>query len=143
MESNRYRVLNKNCDKVTSCAQLLKTKTLAAGSQCIENFFFIISTSISLIPAEWVWFTWYVLLFLNLLDSHLRLIKENIRKYFAAHQKFLKMFHDLLIYIFKIFHGPRKNLPAPSLIYLMYGALFRGVTSNHVGDFYCLKCFHS
>ena len=25
----------------------------------------------------------------------------------------------------------------------MYGALFRGVTSNHVGDFYCLKCFHS
>ena len=22
-------------------------------------------------------------------------------------------------------------------------ALFRGVTSNHVGDFYCLNCFHS
>ena len=22
-------------------------------------------------------------------------------------------------------------------------ALFRGITSNHVGDFYCLNCFHS
>ena len=22
-------------------------------------------------------------------------------------------------------------------------ALLRGVTSNHVGDFYCLNCFHS
>ena len=21
--------------------------------------------------------------------------------------------------------------------------LLRGITSNHVGDFYCLKCFHS
>ena len=21
--------------------------------------------------------------------------------------------------------------------------LFRGITSNHVGDFYCLNCFHS
>ena len=21
--------------------------------------------------------------------------------------------------------------------------LFRGITSNHFGDFYCLKCFHS
>ena len=22
-------------------------------------------------------------------------------------------------------------------------ALFKGITSNHVGDFYCLNCFHS
>ena len=22
-------------------------------------------------------------------------------------------------------------------------ALLRGITSNHVGDFYCLNCFHS
>ena len=21
--------------------------------------------------------------------------------------------------------------------------MFRGITSNHVGDFYCLNCFHS
>ena len=41
MESNRWRVLKKNCHKVVSCAQLLRTKTLAAGSKwkCI-NFFF-------------------------------------------------------------------------------------------------------
>ena len=27
--------------------------------------------------------------------------------------------------------------------YLAVKSLFRGITSNHCGDFYCLKCFHS
>ena len=27
--------------------------------------------------------------------------------------------------------------------YLAVKSLFRGITSNHYGDFYCLKCFHS
>ena len=34
----------------------------------------------------------------TILTWKLRLLKENIRKYFVAHQKFSKIFHDQLIY---------------------------------------------
>ena len=30
-----------------------------------------------------------------------------------------------------------------SLVVKSLSALLRGITSNHIGDFYCLNCFHS
>ena len=29
------------------------------------------------------------------------------------------------------------------LVVKTLSALFRGITSKHIGDFYCLNCFHS
>lgn len=40
MNSNRWRLLKKNYHKVVSCAPLLRTKTLAAGSKWTKKYFF-------------------------------------------------------------------------------------------------------
>ena len=29
------------------------------------------------------------------------------------------------------------------LLWKVFSAFLRGISSNHVGDFYCLSCFHS
>ena len=49
-------------------------------------------------------------------------IRKEHEKYFAAHQRFSKIYHDSSIYA-KIFHDPCKTPPALLPTYLMYGPL--------------------